>query len=94
MVTAIITCQKHSFFLLLTAIEMSSVAQLIQIEQSEERGEVQNKELGSFVKIFNLFLKLCKFKKWHFYVKKKELTKDELLNTKERPAHIVKPMDL
>ena len=50
---------------------MSSVTQLILIEQSEERGEVQNKELGSFVKIFNLFLKLCEFKKWHFYVKKK-----------------------
>ena len=29
-----------------------------------------------------------------FKKKKKKLTKDELLNTKERPAHIVKPMDL
>ena len=27
-------------------------------------------------------------------LKKKELTKDELLNTKERPAYIVKPINL
>ena len=45
-VTAIITCQKHSFFLLLTAIEL--------IEQSEKGGEVQSKELGSFVKILKI----------------------------------------
>ena len=32
---------------------------IFQIERSEEGGEFQTKELGSFVKIFNLFLKLC-----------------------------------
>ena len=32
---------------------------IFQIERSGEGGEFQTKELGSFVKIFNLFLKLC-----------------------------------
>ena len=45
-VTAIITCQKNSFFLLLTAIEL--------IEQSEKGGEVESKELGSFVNILKI----------------------------------------
>ena len=51
-VTAIITCQKHSFFLLLTAIEL--------IEQSEKGGEVETKELGSFVKILKNSLPIRK----------------------------------
>ena len=60
-----ITCQKHSFL-----FAFNSHRNELGDKQSEERGEVQNKELGSFVKI--LFLKLCEFKKWHFYIKKKK----------------------
>ena len=55
--------------------------------QSEEGGEFQTKELGSFVKIFNLFLKLCVEISGNFYNSlpfRKQIIKKKIKRRQER----------